>query len=45
MTITPGHLTRFTPPLNISSELLEIAVEIYDESLLVVEKQFGYVKA
>ena len=41
-TITPGHLTRFSPPLNIPQELLERAVEIYDEALSVVEKQFGY---
>ena len=41
-TITPGHLTRFSPPLNIPQELLERAVGIYDEALSVVEKQFGY---
>jgi 4-aminobutyrate aminotransferase-like enzyme len=41
-TITPGHLTRFSPPLNIPQPLLERAVEIYDEALTVVEKQFGY---
>lgn len=43
-TITPGHLTRFSPPLNIPQVLLEKAVDIYDESLMVVEKQFGYRK-
>jgi 4-aminobutyrate aminotransferase-like enzyme len=41
-TITPGHLTRFSPPLNIPQELLEIAVDIYDAALTQVEKQFGY---
>jgi 4-aminobutyrate aminotransferase/(S)-3-amino-2-methylpropionate transaminase len=41
-TITPGHLTRFTPPLSISQELLEMAVELYDAALTKVEKQFGY---
>jgi len=41
-TITPGHLTRFSPPLNIPQDLLEMAVDIYDAALTKVEKQFGY---
>jgi len=41
-TITPGHLTRFSPPLNIPQPLLEQAVGIYDDALTIVEKQFGY---
>lgn len=43
-TITPGHLTRFSPPLNIPRELLEKAMDIYDEALSAVEKQYGYPK-
>lgn len=43
-TITPGHLTRFSPPLNIPQDLLETAVAIYDEALSAVEKHFGYLK-
>jgi 4-aminobutyrate aminotransferase/4-aminobutyrate aminotransferase/(S)-3-amino-2-methylpropionate transaminase len=41
-TITPGHLTRFSPPLNIPQALLEEAVDFYDDALSVVERQFGY---
>ncbi len=41
-TITPGHLTRFSPPLNIPIDLLSTAVDIYDEALSVVEIDFGY---
>lgn len=41
-TITPGHLTRFSPPLNIQQDLVEMAVEIYDEALSVVERGYGY---
>jgi 4-aminobutyrate aminotransferase-like enzyme len=43
-TITPSHLTRFSPPLNIPQDLLEQAVTIYDKALTVVEKKFGYGK-
>ena len=41
-TITLGHLTRFTPPLNIPQDMLEMAVDIFDEALTVVEAYFGY---
>lgn len=41
-TITPGHLTRFSPPLNTPRELLEMAVDIYDAALSAVEKRYGY---
>jgi len=41
-TITPGHLTRFSPPLNIPQDLLDTAVDIYDDALTCVEKLFGY---
>ncbi len=44
-TITPGYLTRFSPPLNIPRELLAMAVDIYDAALTTVEKRFGYNKA
>jgi 4-aminobutyrate aminotransferase/(S)-3-amino-2-methylpropionate transaminase len=44
-TITPGHLTRFSPPLNIPRDELEMAVDIYDTALTIVEKKFGYRKA
>jgi len=44
-TITPGHLTRFSPPLNTPQELLEMAVDIYDAALSAVEERFGYRKA
>lgn len=44
-TITPGHVTRFSPPLNIPRELLEMAVDIYDVALSAVERRCGYSEA
>jgi 4-aminobutyrate aminotransferase len=44
-TITPGSLSRFSPPLNIPRDELEMAVDIYDAALAKVENQFGISKS
>ena len=44
-TITPGHVTRFSPPLNIPRQLLEMAVDIYDAALSAVERRYNYLQA